>query len=175
MVASFPPLLAKKSRSIYHEQPLLNTLPAHERNSLQLPWSHFTEKENRPQGQSQDLNPGYWAAVALSSSKLGHKCQGHTQIPPTPPCLEVFCFVFCCSRWESHFINLDVQRRKLHFSTPEFDFSFEPPSHQGAETESYSAQDFLLRSGVVSTFEWPGQGPRDPSLGVSLMSAFGCK
>lgn len=38
-----------------------------------------------------------------------------------------------------------------------------------------SSIGFLLRPGVVSPFEWPGQGLWDPPMEVSLISAFGCK
>lgn len=50
----------KKSQSTYCEQPLFSTLPAHECKSLQLPWSHFTEKKAGPgKGDaSEGMEPG---------------------------------------------------------------------------------------------------------------------
>ena len=71
---------------------------------------------------------------------------------------------------------------ELHFSKQNL-LLFQAPIPPGEEMESHSTQDFLrkgrisplLKPGVVSTFEWPGPGVWDPPLGVSLMSAFGCK
>ena len=67
---------------MYYGQQLLNTLPAHESNASTTTMVPLYKREKQMQRgeifrkrQSQDLNLGYWAAVALSSSKLRHKCQ----------------------------------------------------------------------------------------------------
>ena len=101
-----PHIGKKKKWSMYYGQQLLNTLPAHESNASTTTMVPLYKREKQMQRgeifrkrQSQDLNLGYWAAVALSSSKLRHKCQ--PKIYSNSICIPMFGLVwfFCLCPW----------------------------------------------------------------------------